>query len=481
MNSGMKFFIATVTNVLRAGYCYLSTFDPKTLNTMKLYDTFVLIATVPLTVSASAGADLAERSENKEVEPNGYLSFAEYVQKYDKHWPEEEFERRRSIFNKNLQRIQDHNMNRSPGQHVLGTDQFTDMEPHEVWKGYDKSRKYEQGNPLASFTRDTVHEPTRLMGILEERLGVSLRDPIESLPSSVDWREQGVVTPVKSQGQCGSCWAFASTAVLESHLSIQTGKLTELSVQELVSCAPNTRNCGGTGGCGGSTSELAFEHVQRYGMVSEWQFGYQSYHPDGPVNCSLSPTGRFEKQEMQQTTAQYSSSHLRKTLEGVGKNTSGYYKGAVMGIGGWVALPSNDYLAVMNAVAKLGPLAVSVACHPWLGYSSGVFVGANFSEGIEQATDVNHLVVLEGYGTDPVTLQDYWLVRNSWGTNWGENGYIRLDRSSVPQCGLDVTPADGVACTNDPNGQAVVPPNATICGNSGILYDVTIPTHVFGL
>ena len=90
--------------------------------------------------------------------------------------------------------------------------------------------------------------------------------------------------------------------------------------------------------------------------------------------------------------------------------------------------------------------------------------------------------MLEGYGTDATTGEDYWLVRNSWGPRWGEKGYIRLLRVDPAtlddpdsDCAMDTTPSDGVSCTKDDNGNDIVPPPAKICGNSGILYDSTIP------
>lgn len=89
----------------------------------------------------------------------------------------------------------------------------------------------------------------------------------------------------------------------------------------------------------------------------------------------------------------------------------------MVGIESFVTLPRNNYTAVMNAVAKLGPLAVAVACSPWVGYKSGIYSGG-LSE--KKETDLNHLVVLEGYGTDEETGEDYWLVRNSWGPTWGK-------------------------------------------------------------
>merc|ERR1711937_262474 len=133
-----------------------------------------------------------------------------------------------------------------------------------------------------------------------------------------------------------------------------------------------------------------------------------------------------------------------------------------------------------NAVAKLGPIAVSVACMPWRFYKSGVFFEPLDTDG--SATDVDHLVVLEGYGTDHGTGEDYWLVRNSWGPLWGECGYVRLlrrDPSTLDDpeddCGMDTTPGDGVACYYDEDGNEITPEPQKICGTSGILFDSTIP------
>ena len=91
----------------------------------------------------------------------------------------------------------------------------------------------------------------------------------------MDWRTKGVTTPVKNQGGCGSCWAFSATEVFESAVAIQTGSLLTLSPQQLVSCAPNPDECGGSGGCQGSTQWLAFNYtIAAGGMTSEAQYPY---------------------------------------------------------------------------------------------------------------------------------------------------------------------------------------------------------------
>ena len=259
---------------------------------------------------------------------------------------------------------------------------------------------------------------------------------------------------------------------MESHVAIATDVLFELSVQELVSCVANPQHCGGDGGCTGSTSELAFGHVQEHGITDEWSFGYQSYHGE-KVQCTIEEQDQEAEQEKEQGVAVVLQQE-RKAQQQKSR--------PVASIDGWVMLPRNNYTVVMNVLAKVGPLAVSVACSPWVSYRSGVYRG-NLET--QKETDVNHLVVLEGYGTDEETGDDYWIVRNSWGPQWGENGRIRLYRYNPDKdngisedefCGMDTTPADGAACTIDEKGHPIDPQPARICGNSGILYDVSFPT-----
>jgi cathepsin L len=374
-------------------------------------------------------------------------SFESFVEDFSKTYASpDEYEHRRGIFCRNRDIVLTHNRQRQQHQHQLGVNEFMDATDDEIPKGYEK----------ASNTRATQAIATQRRLNDEQGLESLVLSPVAELPNSVDWRQKGVVTPVKSQGGCGSCWAFATTAMLESHVAIHAGVLFELSTQELVSCMENPLQCGGNGGCTGATAELALEFVRQHGMVQEWEFGYQSYH-GAAVNCTL--------QDVESAL-----------LRGANKT---HYKGAVASIQGWVALPTNNYTTLMNAVAKVGPVAVSVAATPWALYKEGVFESSMKSE---KETNVNHLVVLDGYGTDEETGVDYWLVRNSWGPMWGEDGYIRLKRvdpvsltDPEMDCGMDVTPSDGVACTIDDKGNSVIPPAVKVCGTSGILFDSSLP------
>jgi len=248
--------------------------------------------------------------------------------------------------------------------------------------------------------------------------------PMSSLPDVVDWRKQGVVTPVKDQGGCGSCWAFAATETIESIVAIQTKTAPLiLSEQNMVSCTPNPQQCGGTGGCGGATAELGFDYVKQKGISSEKVYPYRGV------------TGKC--QELAKAT-----------------NITGYVK-----------IKENSHDDLMTAVATVGPIAITVAASEWLDFENGVF------DGCVKDADLDHGVQLVGYGSD--AGNDYWQVRNSWGSFWGEQGYIRIKRfnSSDAWCGTDKHPSDGTGCRGGP-------PTQHVCGMCGILFDTAYPTAV---
>jgi len=251
---------------------------------------------------------------------------------------------------------------------------------------------------------------------------------MSTLPLSIDWRDRNVVTPVKDQGMCGSCWAFASTETLESHYAISTGILQELSEQNILDCVKNPNQCGGSGGCEGGTAELAYSTIlvnDWKGLMSEWYYPYTSHSGKNQPNCLFNVT------------------HVQSVING------------------FEVLPSNKYDPLLAAIATVGPLAISVDAGTWDSYESGIYNGCN-----QTHPDIDHAVQLVGYGTD-AKLGDYWLVRNSWTPFWGEKGYIRLARSSKVVCGIDLNPEDGTGCSG------AGPQN--VCGTCGILFDVSYP------
>jgi len=293
----------------------------------------------------------------------------------------------------------------------------------------DNTKSWKMG--VNQFTDKTDDEFNLLLGLNKPLLHLQHHSdkkrayvPFQSLdlPETVDWRERNIITPVKDQGECGSCWTFGTAENIESYWAMKTGQLSDLSEQQILDCTPNPQQCGGTGGCGGGTAQLAMDKiVEMGGISSEWDYPYTSYWGQGE-NCSF-----------------------------------GHEMPAVK-ITGYVRLPENDQDSVLNAVASIGPQVINVEASTWKYYETGIFDGCNKTN-----PDVDHVVQLVGYGPG------YWLVRNSWSPRWGELGYIKLKRESTAQCGIDLTPMDGDICSGGPS-------TVKVCGTCGVVYDVTYPT-----
>ena len=283
-----------------------------------------------------------------------------------------------------------------------------------------------------AFTDQTVadlprgYRPSRLVA---DAPSADLQLADEQLPPSIDWREKGVVSTIKNQGGCGSCWAFAATEVLESHLAIATGgPVVTLSEQQFVACTPNPSGCGGKGGCAGAVPQLAFNFTRDHGIVLETDYPYAGTAGDGRCNA-----GALAK--------------------------------VVATVAGYAQLQRNNGRMLQAALAQRGPVAVTVAASGqlFMFYQGGVASG-------NCGNDVDHTVVAVGYGVDAKTGLGFWLVRNSWGGNWGEGGYIRLLRqlNATEPCGTDWAPLNGFGC---PGGPATI----QTCGTCGVLSDSAYP------
>lgn len=275
-----------------------------------------------------------------------------------------------------------------------------------------------EANKFADWTKDELEA---ILGSRGQRMPGMLSSiqtlPKHQLPSTVDWRESGVVSPVKDQGGCGSCWAFAATETVESAYAVASGNLIELAPQTYVSCMANPDQCGGSGGCQGAIAELAFNYTVEKGIAAADDFPY---------------------------TARNS-----KCVD---------YTPAVK-VDGYVTLPANDADSLATALATVGPVAVSVAASQFSLYGGGIFNGCTGSTGAE----INHAVQAVGYSAD------FWLIRNSWGSNWGEGGYIRLSRVQDNTLVTDTAPADGYACVPYPS-------SIQVAGQCGVLSDSCYPT-----
>jgi C1A family cysteine protease len=218
-------------------------------------------------------------------------------------------------------------------------------------------------------------------------------------PESIDWRTKGAVTSVKDQGQCGSCWTFSATGAIEGGWAIAKGQLLDLSEQELVDCA--TGPTYGSHGCNGGQMEGAFKFVADHGQCSASTYPYTSGTSKTSGNCQKCD----------------SVVHIRSCSD----------------------VKPNDQVALKAAVAQQ-PVAVAIEADTryFQSYSSGVLTSPSCG------TTLDHGVLVVGYGTEKGGI-DYWLVKNSWGTSWGQNGYIKIARSSSKNdpgiCGIAMDPS----------------------------------------
>lgn len=365
---------------------------------------------------ASAAPLAARRWRSLAAREKADYRWSDFVVEFEKVYSGEEAQSRQEIFEQNLAKIQQHN--KAGASWTAGVNAFTDLTVEEF-------RQITRGRSRFSAS---VAAPERSSATLASA----------DLPDSKDWRtnQPPVVTAVKNQGGCGSCWAFSATQSVESAVAIATGKLLTLAPQEYVDCVQNPLQCGGTGGCQGATAELAFNHTMSVGQGLESDYKY-------------------------------------KGSDGTCKEGSGL-KPAV-GLHGFVKLPVNNYSALIGAVVNVGPISISVDAGAlgWQLYERGVFEGCPkktlFTPNPNVAID--HAVQLLGYGADGG--KDYYLVRNSWGAAWGEKGYIRIVRHANNEtCFTDKTPKDG-------NGCKVGPPSLEVCGPCGILSDSSYPTGGF--
>jgi len=341
--------------------------------------------------------------------------FEDFKTKFSKVYQHESEEQERlAIFTENLKEINAHNSKKT-NTWTMAVNQFADLTKEEFKNTY---LGYKRVQPPRGPSAQTSKAPST-----------------KDLPNSVNWVEAGATTGVKNQGQCGSCWAFATAEQIESYYQLASGELLELSAQQVTSCTPNLVQCGGTGGCYGSVTELGFNYLQLFGLVLDSDYPYVSGTSADSEECN------------------YDLSSITPAVA----------------LNGYEALPANDADAVMQHLAEVGPLAIAADASNWRFYNDGVFDGCSFDENIS----INHGIQLVGYGSEfsPLGVYDYWLVRNSWGESWGEDGYIKMLRT--PKCGTNTTPMDGTACVGGPGNDA-----QTVCGMCGMLLDSTYPLGV---
>jgi len=324
-----------------------------------------LLACVTLSTASSLNSVLGEQEL---VDATLQEAWTSYKYEYNKAYTSREELRRQQIFSNNLRIIETHNFLESVGlkSFKLGVNEFADLELQEFvaqMTGYGKDNGTRSG--AATYLSPNV--------------------PF-TLPGTVDWRDKGYVTPIKNQGQCGSCWAFSATGAVEGQHFRKTGKLVSLSEQNLVDCSGKF----GNQGCNGGLMDYAFQYIKaNKGIDTEQSYPYEA--KDGPCRFKASSVGAT--------------------------------------VSGFVDIPVSES-KLQEAIANVGPVSVAIdAAHSSFQlYHSGVYDEPQCTHNLD------HGVLAVGYGT--AGGKDYWLVKNSWGVGWGNSGYIMMSRNKGNQCGI---------------------------------------------
>ena len=230
---------------------------------------------------------------------------------------------------------------------------------------------------------------------INDKVNENNLDYIIDTPHEFDWRKEGKVTPVKNQGRCGSCWAFSSTESVESAWAIKNNQLYNLSEQELMDCSDSY----GNHGCQGGAMDNAFHYIIDNGLCSNVSYPYEGVK-DVCMNTTCNKLV-----------------HITNFTDVMQNNEN-----------------------ILKKAVSINPVSVAIQANKrsFQLYQSGIY--SDYMCGF----NLDHGVLIVGYGYDELYEMDYWIVKNSWGPFWGENGYIRLERNiNDPRglCGIAMDPS----------------------------------------
>lgn len=329
---------------------------------MQSWITFALLLSVP----CSATQDVHEAwSEFKVKHRRSYSSEQEEAARFEN-------------FQNTLQTIAKHNADPDRSW-TMGVNQFSDMSDEE----FDQKVLMDPQDCSATHGRSVLDKANA--GI--------------NLPEHLDWREKGVISEVKNQGHCGSCWTFSTVGCLEAHMAIKydNWQAPRLSEQQLVDCAQAFDNHG----CEGGLPSHAFQYIQAAGGLAT-EFSYPYTAKDGKCSApSIVP--------------QDPNMPFEPSSAGVG----------VVVPGGSFNITVGDEQSLQYYLATAGPVSVAFqVASDFRHYSSGVYSSKVCKNGPQ---DVNHAVLAVGYGTDPQSNMKYWTIKNSWDYSWGVEGFFKIE------------------------------------------------------
>jgi len=359
------------------------------MNTRLTNIAFLFVSTLWLTIAAQSAVEETDLEK----------LFDEWMESFNKEYKSsEEKEKRMKIWIENNEFIEGHNSLSPSPSYTLGHNQFSDMTEDEIlqynnlgpYAEEHKELDVESNEKLFAQIETDVSKSVKTNG---RRLNENLQD---FLPNYVNWHERGYVTPVKDQKACGSCWDFSAIGVLESAHAIETGQLVSLSEQEILDC-DDTNN-----GCNGGWPNRVFEYVQDEldGVCTENSYPY------------LATKDQTDCEPMKDKCDKVS--HTKVLLHGM--------------------LPKSEYALKLGLNRMPISVAINANVRAFHFYKSGVF-DTNCS-----AKTLDHAVLAVGYSSKD-NQEGYWLIKNSWGVDWGMNGYIKMaiesfNKSNEGQCGI---------------------------------------------
>ncbi|EGG15279.1 cysteine protease [Cavenderia fasciculata] len=308
------------------------------------------------------------------------IQFRDFQVKYNKVYGSHEFSQKFVTFKDNLNRIDTLNANAaaSGSDTKFGVNEFADLSVQEF-------RKFYMNAVPASVPSDA------------QVAGDYSDETLASIPSSFDWRTKGAVTPVKNQGQCGSCWSFSTTGNVEGQWFLAGNTLTGLSEQNLVDCDHHCMTYDGQqscdDGCNGGLQPNAFQYIIGNGGIdTETSYPYLAVAQD---KC------------------QFKASNIGAKISN------------------WQMLSTNE-TQIAAYLALNGPVSIAADAAEWQFYIGGVF-------DLPCGKALDHGILIVGYDTETNIFghaKPYWWVKNSWGASWGEQGYLKVLRGAG-ECGLN--------------------------------------------